>query len=236
MNALFALIVVIVIISAVVGAIAQFLNKLNEANAPPPRRPGVGRRNGGAVPRSSDKDMDRFLAEIDRLRRKNSEAGGQQTAQSAQPAAGQPSGGGPSGRTGPTAPPVARPVGPRQSERDRPRGRVVAELAETQTQQAPSRRVDSSGFSSPHVAPATSTPTSPPMPQVEDLPVATVVTPTSSTGAPATRVTRLPQRARPAPKTDLAKNLTGLLNSSQGVAMAIILQEVLGPPKCKKHS
>ena len=30
------LIVAIVVISAVVGAIAQFLNKLNEANAPPP--------------------------------------------------------------------------------------------------------------------------------------------------------------------------------------------------------
>jgi hypothetical protein len=27
--------------------------------------------------------------------------------------------------------------------------------------------------------------------------------------------------------------LTGLLNSGQGVAMAIILQEILGPPKSK---
>jgi hypothetical protein len=71
--------------------------------------------------------------------------------------------------------------------------------------------------------------------QVEELPVATVVTRTSSTGAPATRVTRLPERARPSPKTDLAKNLTGLLNSGQGIAMSVILQEVLGPPKCRKH-
>jgi hypothetical protein len=60
-----------------------------------------------------------------------------------------------------------------------------------------------------------------------------VVTPTSSTGAAATRVTHLPQRARAAPKTDLAKNLTGLLNSGQGIAMAVILQEILGPPKSK---
>jgi hypothetical protein len=60
-----------------------------------------------------------------------------------------------------------------------------------------------------------------------------VVTPTSSTGAAATRVTHLPQRARSAPKTDLAKNLTGLLNSGQGIAMAVILQEILGPPKSR---
>jgi hypothetical protein len=78
----------------------------------------------------------------------------------------------------------------------------------------------------------------PAMPQVmsrpEELPVATVVGPTSATGAPATRVTRLPTRERPMPKTNLAMNLTGLLGSGQGVAMAIILQEVLGPPKVRK--
>jgi len=59
--------------------------------------------------------------------------------------------------------------------------------------------------------------------------------PTSSTGAPATRVTHLARRARPRPKTNLARNLTDLLNSGQGVALAVILQEVLGPPRCQKH-
>ena len=87
-NGLIAVIIAILIISAVVGGIAQILNKLNEANAPPPRRPPPG----GV--RQTDRDMDRFLAEIDRLRKKNAPADGQNPdAQSA-------------------APPVAKPVRP----------------------------------------------------------------------------------------------------------------------------
>lgn len=218
MGPLVALIITIVVISAVVGAIAQFLNKLNEANAPPPRRPAPRRNgNGGGAGRAADKDMDRFLAEIDRLRRKNAEAGDQQQAR-------------PERRPSPAAP-VAQPVAPRSGER--PRVRVVAELAEPQT--AATRRVDLSAMAAPPLAvlPGTLSPDARDT-RPEALPVAAVVAPTSATGAPATRVTRLPQRERPAPKTDLARNLTGLLNSGQGVAMAIILLEVLGPPKCKQ--
>src|SRR6187549_1311023 len=109
MGPLVILILAIVIISAVVGAIAQFLNKLNEANAPPARRPA------GAGNKPVDRDMDRFLAEIDRLRKKNAEAAQQQQPQEETAA----------------RPPVARPVA-RQVEKqpDRPaRPRVVAELA-----------------------------------------------------------------------------------------------------------
>ncbi|MBX9628038.1 MAG: hypothetical protein K2X82_29840, partial [Gemmataceae bacterium] len=69
----------------------------------------------------------------------------------------------------------------------------------------------------------------------EDLPVAAVVTPTSSTGAPATSITRFAGRPRPAAKTALGKDLTALLGSANGVAMAVILQEVLGPPKSKRR-
>ena len=226
MNPLIGLIIVIVIISAVVGAIAQFLNKLGEMNAQNRRPVGAGPRAeppGGAT-RQADRDMDRFLAEIDRLRRKNADAGQQQ-----------------SGSATPVVP-VARPVS-KPADRDRPRPRVVAELAETQPQR---HGPDAQGFTAPPSAPpspivptsasgaAYSTqPTA--QTQIESLPVAQVVTPTSSTGAPATRVTRLAQRARPAPKTNLARNLTDLLNSGQGVALAVILSEVLGPPKCKKH-
>jgi hypothetical protein len=197
------LIVAIVVISAVVGAIAQFLNKLNEANAPAPRRPNAR----GA--RQNDKDMDRFLAEIDRLRKKNSDSS--ESAAKPQPI-------------------KAKPVSRSNSRGDRSRPKVVAERVEPQQR----RRVDSGLMSAPPapVAPGTLSPDGQSRP--EQLPVATIVGPTSATGAPATRVTRLPMRERPTPKTNLAMNLTGLLNSGQGVAMAIILQEVLGPPKCKK--
>jgi hypothetical protein len=47
-------------------------------------------------------------------------------------------------------------------------------------------------------------------------------------------VTRLTGRARPASKTNFGKNLTALLSSGQGVAMAVVLQEILGPPKSKR--
>jgi hypothetical protein len=111
---------------------------------------------------------------------------------------------------------------------------VVAELVEAPPPRPPE---PPSAYTPPPTglggAYATSAPTAP---RPEDhLPVATVVAPSAATGAPATRVTRLPQRARPAAKTNLAFNLTGLLNSGQGVAMAVILQEVLGPPKSRKR-
>jgi hypothetical protein len=217
---LIGLIIVIVIISAVVGAIAQFLNKLSEMNAQQARRPMGGapaRGEGGGTVRQSSNDMDRFLAEIDRLRKRNTEAPGQQP-------------------VAPTA--TARPTAKPQP--DRPRPRVVAELAEAQ----PRPPEPAPPYNAPQPAPAgfggayATSPPAPtqPTPRPQDLPVATVVVPTAATGTPgATRVTRLPQRARPVAKTNLAHNLTGLLNSGQGIAMAVILQEVLGPPKCKKR-
>ena len=209
-NGLILLVVAIVVISAVVGAIAQFLNKMNEANSPSPRRtPARAERD---VNSQVDKDMDRFLAEIDRLRRKNAEGG--------EPTAAKP------------APPVNKPpLKPipvtRQGRAEKPKKpRVVAELAEPQR-----RRVDSSAMAAPP-APVTPGTLSP---DAHALPVAAVVATTFASGAPITKVTNLPTRARSSPKTNLAMNLTGLLNSGQGIAMAVILQEILGPPK-SRHS
>jgi len=219
MPAVVLLIVAIVVISAVVGAIAQFLNKLNEASAPPPRRLPRTEREPSRQP---DKEMDRFLAEIDRLRRKNAEGGEPMAARlPAKPPAVLPL----------SRPPRPLPVGrgPRPEKVKKPR--IVAELAEPQVR----RRVDTGAMAAPPapVMPGTLSPEGGARPEL--LPVATVVASAASTGAPAaTRVTRLPQRARASPKTDFAQNLTGLLNSGQGTAIAIILQEILGPPKSKR--
>jgi hypothetical protein len=204
---LFLIIIAIIIISSVVGAVSKLFNNLNEMNNAararpqvPPPRPGGG---GGGM-RQPSSDMDRFLAEIDRLRKKTTEAPPPQQSQA-------------------PVVPVVQPT----KQPDRPRPRVVAELAE-----APPQRTDG-GFtqSFPSAPPATAA-----MPPRAELPVpvATVVVPPSGTGAPATRVTKLASRPRPVAKTPFAKNLTGLLNSGQGLAMAIVLQEVLGPPKMKK--
>lgn len=241
-------IVILMVISAVIGAIGKALNGWAEANAN--RRADEERRarqeraeraaeraraaqderaerpkatptaatatadsgNGAAV-RPGGSDMDRFLAEIDRLRRKQ--------ATNPDPPAAQP------GAAAPVAP-VVQPVKPPAS--DRPRPRVVAELADPPT--APATTSGGSFGTSPQ-APTRAAPVAG---QVEELPVATVLRTTSATGAPATKVTVFTKRPRPAAKTNFGKNLTALLASGQGVAMAVVLQEILGPPKAKKNA
>ena len=204
-------IIAIVVISTVVGAVAKMLNNLNEMNANAGRnRPAggpaddggarAGGGGGGGAARQPSSDMDRFLAEIDRLRKKAAEA--------------------------PPPPPNQAPAAPvvqpekRPDRQDRPRPRVVAEVAELPKQDL--------GFAAPPV------PTVAPVQKPGELPVATVLAPPSTTGGPATRVTRFAGRARPVAKTPFAKNLTSLLATSQGLALAIVLQEILGPPRSKK--
>jgi hypothetical protein len=154
--------------------------------------------------------MDRFLAEIDRLRRK--------AAANPDPPPAQPG----------SAVPVAQVVQPAKPPADRPKARVVAELADTAAATSAA-----AGFSTSPQAPARAAPVAA---QIEELPVAQVLKPSSATGAPATKVTKLAGRARPASKTNFGKNLTALLSSGQGVAMAVVLQEILGPPKAKKNA
>ena len=214
-------IVIILVISAVVGAIAQFLNKVNDANAvnrrvvpPPAARPQLPANTGNAAnptaaaPGKQVADMDRFLAEIDRLRRKN--------AQAAPP---------------PEPAKPAQPVKPPE----RSRQRVMAEVAE------PPR-----GTSFPS-APPLSFPSAPPAPpsglatRLDELPMA-VLAPSSATGAPttrvtapATRVTAPARRAVPTPKTAFGKEFAALLGTGKGAAMAVVLTQVLGPPKARRR-
>jgi hypothetical protein len=242
------LVVVMVTISIVVGMVAKVLNALAEAAAarraeeerqaraermeraaararaaederaerpsrPPPAATGPEHTGGTVRPASSD--MDRFLAEIDRLRRK---------------AAANPPAPPQSGASAPVAP-VVQPAKPPP---EKPRARVVAELAEPPATTPPTVQPISAGsFGTSPQAPTRDAPIAG---QVEQLPVAQVLKASSSTGAPATKVTRLASRPRPASKTNFGKNLTALLASGQGVAMAVVLQEILGPPKCKKNN
>src|SRR5262245_32679067 len=132
---LFWLIIAIIIISTVVGAVAKVLNNMNDPNNAQRNRPaarpqGGGGGGGGGVVRQSSSDMDRFLAEIDRLRRKNAEA--------PPPARGE-------------SVPVASVVQPTKPA-ERPRSRVVAELAE------PVYRATDVGFGPPAPPPMPSLP------------------------------------------------------------------------------
>ena len=241
---LLIMVIVLVVVSTVVGAVAKLLNNLAEANAN--RRAEDERRaraeraernaeraraaqderaerpraaapaatsdthSGGSV-RPATSEMDRFLAEIDRLRRK--------AAANPDPPPAQP------GSSAPVAP-VVQPIKPPASERPRPR--VVAELAEP-----PGVATSGASFGTSPQAPSR---TAPVAGQIEELPVASVLRTTSSTGAPATKVTLFTKRPRPAARTNFGKNLTALLATGQGVAMAVVLQEILGPPKAKKNS
>jgi hypothetical protein len=206
-------VVIILVISAVVTAITQFMNKVNEANTvnrrvtatprTPPRVNPVAENETAAPPKKVEKDMDRFLAEIDRLRRKNAPV----SAPAEQP----------------------RPAATPTRTTDRPKPRVVATVVE-----AP-RPAPSPFPSAPPPAFPAAPPAPPSAPRVVDLPVATVISPTSVTGVHATRVTTPTRRATPAPKTAFGKEFAALLSTGKGAAMAVILQEVLGPPKSQRR-
>ena len=243
---LILMIIVLVVISTVVGAVAKMLNNLAEANAarraeeerraraertdrnaeraraaqderaerPARTAPAATSDDGraGGTVRPANTEMDRFLAEIDRLRRRaatNPDAPGV-----------------PSGSSAPAAP-VVQPIKPPAA--DRPRPRVVAELAEQPAAPAAS----GPSFGTSPQAPSRAAPVAG---QIEELPVASVLRTTSATGAPATKVTLFTNRPRPAARTNFGKNLTALLASNQGIAMAVVLQEILGPPKAKKNA
>jgi hypothetical protein len=196
------IIVAVVVVVAVVTKIANSLNEMNAMSNRPSRPTGGGKGDGGGGSvRQTKSDMDRFLAEIDRLRKKSADAPAPQPTK--KPA------------------PVAQVVQPAKQapKTERPRARVVAELAEPVRPEF--------GYLQP---PAATT-----GPKPGDLPLATVVAAPGSIGSlPGTKITKLVGRARPVAKTPFARTLTGLLNSGQGLALAIVLQEILGPPKCKK--
>lgn len=213
MNGLILLVVAIVVITAIVGAIAQFLNKLNEANAPPVR----ARARAGDAPRQAQKDMDRFLAEIDRLRKKNTEE--------AEPTAAKP-------KAEPVPKPKPRPGTRPQREKARP-VKPIAEVVEPPKR----KRIELAPMDAPPIPVAPGT-LSPGKIDPASLPVASVVgaIPTGSgTGAPsATRVTKLPALPGSKPKSKTDATLAALLASGSGPALGVILSEVFGPPKCRK--
>lgn len=242
-------ILILVVISTVVGAVAKMLNNLADAAAnrraeddrrarsdrmernaararaaederaerPKSTAPTAAEPHTGGTVRPANSEMDRFLAEIDRLRRK--------AAVNPDPPAAAP------GASAPVAP-VVQPIKPAVA--DSPRRRVVAELADP-TPAAPVSPPTGGGASF-GTSPQAPTRSAPVAGQVEQLPVAQVLRTTSSTGAPATKVTRFAPRARPTDKTNFGKNLSALLGSGQGAAMAVVLAEILGPPKAKKNA
>jgi hypothetical protein len=77
-----------------------------------------------------------------------------------------------------------------------------------------------------------------PLPRLEDLPVAPVVARAAQLAPPppgASRPVAMKPAQPAAPATPFARQFTGLLADPKSLPMAVVLQEVLGPPKCKRR-
>lgn len=82
-----------------------------------------------------------------------------------------------------------------------------------------------------------------PTPVTDDLPMATVVSPPGispvmapAKAAKAAKTAKAaPAAGATAPTTPLARQLVALLRNPQSPALAVVLAEVLGPPKCRQN-
>lgn len=181
-----------IILVAVVSAVVQMLKSQQQVDAPRRERPARAGGPGGGV-KNSPSDIDRFLQELDKLRKKAADGGGKPGPVKAKPAALAAK----SKKVVPTVGPAKRPK---------------LEL--------------------PPAAPARSR-------RIDELPVAAVVPPLAAPPPVTAALPSLPasptaRAARPTPATPFGKNLVAILGSPQAVPLAVVLQEVLGPPKCKR--
>jgi hypothetical protein len=187
MNGLF-IFVAIVILSAIIGAVSQALKNQQQAEQARRAQARAANRGGGGAGRAGSSDIDRFLEEIDKLRRKS--ATGERE------------------RERPPAVPVARRA-PRPTPADVP----------TVSPRKPRLSEEASRAFEVTAAP----PRLAPLPRLEELPTAPVAAGRPIGTPPQTRA-----------KTEFATQLGALLGSQQALPLAVVLQEVLGPPKSKR--
>ena len=201
----------IVVVSAIIGAVSQMM-KNAQAPPPPARR---GRR-----PQQTGDEIDKFLEEIDRLRKKKeSDADGPPTARPvARPA------------RGARPQPPARPA----TAADRaPTHRVRASEGAAFVPSKVTRRSSGPSRSLMDVDPAASMPTpvddilGGTMPRLEDLPAAAPIRPSATAGIDKDNL-------RPE-QSEFAKTLVALLTGKHGLPMAVAMQEILNPPKSKRR-
>jgi hypothetical protein len=212
--------VIVLVVFLVIWVLTNVLRAQQDDSKTVRRRPGQGLPNRPAAPldRNTGTDIDRFLAEIDRLRQRGAQQGDESAAAPRPPA---------------PAPPVAR---PRPQPQPRP-------------QPAQRARPTTLPRTSPAARPTVAAPPPPPPPlrPPDPAPVVTIF----QRGAPAgpsttdlkigqTTLAALPVGAaspsarKPPPKGSPLEAIEMLLRGRQGVAAAILLGEVLGPPKSRR--
>jgi hypothetical protein len=203
------LFVLVWIISAVVKASQDPGSKRSA-----PSSSGRPRSSEPTPQRTSNSDIDRFMAEIDRLRRRGDGA-----------PAGRPPESRPApvitDRPRPLSQPEPRPRSLERRERDRDRDRDRDRRQRTSSRPAP-------------------TPAPPPLPKSEPVPILRPVAP-ERPAPPAAPPAAPPKPARPvkpiaaavavAPPSQVMQAIQALIKAKQGPAAALILGEIFGPPK-----
>ncbi|MCZ2341821.1 MAG: hypothetical protein LC104_08500 [Bacteroidales bacterium] len=195
----------IVVISAIIGAVSQMMKNV-QAAAPPPRP--------GAQPRQSGDEIDKFLEEIDRLRKRKHAT----DTSGAQPVR-RPT------RT-PVATPVAEPTPPRRERATDAPAFVPSRV--TRLKERPATPPESRP--TPPARPRTATPPKSDAPRVEDLPIAAPVSPSAARTPP-----KPAQPADTDESTEFTRTLSGLLGGKDGLSLAIAMQEILNPPRCMRN-
>jgi hypothetical protein len=224
MGVFFWIILSIIVISSVVGMIAKALSNFQEqqqqqARLRPARFSDEEPSSGGRS--TTNKDMERFRAELERLRRKN-----QQSRHTA---------------TEPSSPPPVVPVIPPVKKPSRP-SLVMEVPLPAKVEPTSPEHPSTPPPPPPPAAPSLTVPEqfapqpAPPPPPVPPpaAPYATTPPATADFRQQPAQVARLAPRPRPSAKTPLAHQLTSLLSSGQGLALAIIMQEIFGPPRCRR--
>lgn len=210
MNNLAPLIVlgVVVLISIAISVVTNWLKAQQQAEQAraAERRAAARNNNAGNAGRPPASDIDRFLEEIDKLRKKS-----------------------PDRAEAPAKPtPVARPPAVARPVPARPVSPPVVEPT-------PRKRVETVAYVPSQVSPSPKKQAAPKPPKtIEDLPVAPVLGPAPEISAAIARpISSIPTGTGPQ-KSDFAQKLSSLLNSGDAMPMAIVIQEIFGPPKAKR--
>lgn len=184
------IILVLIIAPMVLGALLKMfkayqeeIDRQNQRKKPRTAVPTVPASSSAAATGRGSGEIDRFLAEIDKLRQKAE------------------------------SPVKAAPV------KVVPVAKVVAPKVE------PAPFVVPTAFTTPRV-------TQPEAPIARAVPPAPPPRPAAPGGAAAAKAAA---RGTPIPGTPFGKNLTALLSSKQSLPMAVVLHEVLGPPKARRR-
>jgi len=217
--------IVIIVIFVVVWIVSNVIRAQQDAAQAAARRRSSGRNDAGAArapEKTTSSDIDRFLQEIDRLRKKDGQ--GQQTS-----------------RAGGESPPSAA------AERTQQRPRTQPQQKRTPSRARPSERKTSAPLPPPKPLPPVKSSTAPLVPELDtgrtEAPPAPAATPVELKYPAVQTSTKPSAPSRPArpgqsgtPMSSSLEIIHALLKNGQGAATAVLLHEIFSKPKCQRRT